>query len=92
MNRDALGFIAWAREFIGEVRDTKGTLMTDELWDQLNLLEKSFRAAEARRMKMQRGVSPCEQNGKACHYSRSPHSGQYIDRYHSECSVCGWTR
>ena len=88
----AAEFILWAREFVGEVRDTNGTLMTDELWEQLDSLEKEVAPINYVRSKGHRGISPCEQNGKICRYPLSDGPREYTSRFRDQCSVCSWIK
>jgi hypothetical protein len=43
IEREARGFLAWCREFVGSVRDTRGTSMPLDWEDQLASLEHALR-------------------------------------------------
>ncbi len=82
--KDVQGFISWAREFIGNVQDQKGTDMPSEFWEQLDTLE--YMTLRKPEYEENGCVSPCEQGGARCVY------GKTLPNEDLHCVVCGWVQ
>lgn len=80
--KDVQGFIDWAREFVGTVRDQKNRDMTDEFREQLDTLQ--YLVLRKPEYEKHDCVSPCEIYGGRCQYPLSLHSEE------RHCKVCGW--
>jgi hypothetical protein len=78
-------FVAWIREFIGAVKDSKGNDMTEEFWEQVGNLE--YELVKKPEYIEHNLESPCEKQNKRCKYPDTPPDMQMEDRH---CVVCGW--